>query len=160
MPKGVVACMVGIVFIQVGRQNTRTRQAEETGERRSVNSVLGSSNSYTGSKAVFVGWLRIVCGVGAILFGFVFLVFGAFLASLMHRCERRLRRWHSCVATDNTSWRQISRSPVGWCWLWHGNCGMAIVAWQLWQRLSYKTGCSEKETRLLLCRKRCSCSQY
>ncbi len=76
----LVGCIVGIVFIYIGRQNIRTQRADESGKRRAVNALLGSSNSYTGSKAVFVGWIRILCGVGAIIFGFVFLVFGAFLA--------------------------------------------------------------------------------
>ena len=76
----LLGCLVGIIFIYIGRQNVRTQRAEESGKRRGVNALLGASNSYSGSKAVFVGWVRILCGVMAIVFGFVFLVFGAFLA--------------------------------------------------------------------------------
>lgn len=74
------ACAFGVVLIYVGRQNIVTRQAEESGRRRVTNAALGGSNSYTGSKAVFVGWMRILSGIVVIVFGFVFLAYGAFLA--------------------------------------------------------------------------------
>lgn len=77
----LIGCIVGIIFIYIGRQNIITQQAEESGKRRKVNALFGASNSYTGSKAVLTGWIRVLCGVGAIVFGFVFLFFGAFLAT-------------------------------------------------------------------------------
>ncbi len=37
-------------------------------------------NTYEGSKAVMVGWIRVICGVCAIIFGIVFIFVGPFLA--------------------------------------------------------------------------------
>jgi len=41
-----------------------------------VNQASGTSNAYTGSKAVMQGYVRIAMGVGAILFGVAFLFIG------------------------------------------------------------------------------------
>ncbi len=79
---GVCAAMsvVGVILIVTGWYNIRTATAEESGKRRHVNRALGRSNNYEGSSAVLLGWVRVVCGVGAILFGIVFLFVGPFLA--------------------------------------------------------------------------------
>ncbi|MBK8179402.1 MAG: hypothetical protein IPK67_11040 [Planctomycetes bacterium] len=74
-----VCLALGAYLILVGRNNIRTREAEETGKRAALLSALGKPTSMSGKKAVAMGWLRIVLGIGAILFGFVFLAFGAFL---------------------------------------------------------------------------------
>lgn len=75
-----VASLVGVILILTGLQNIKTRTAEESGKRRLVNKALGQSNTYEGSKAVMIGWVRVISGVGAILFGIVFLIVGPFLA--------------------------------------------------------------------------------
>jgi uncharacterized membrane protein HdeD (DUF308 family) len=75
-----VACVVGVIFIITGIANIQNKTAEESGRRRSVNKLLGNSNTYEGSKAVTVGWIRVICGVGAIIFGVVFIFVGPFLA--------------------------------------------------------------------------------
>jgi len=41
---------------------------------------LGHSNTYEGSKAVMLGWIRVICGVCAIIFGIVFIFVGPILA--------------------------------------------------------------------------------
>ena len=76
-----VASIVGAILIFTGIQNVRTESAEESGKRRLVNKALGASNTYEGSKAVQIGWIRIVCGIGAIIFGVVFIFVGSFLAN-------------------------------------------------------------------------------
>ncbi|MBM3972393.1 MAG: hypothetical protein FJ302_21415 [Planctomycetes bacterium] len=75
-----VASLVGALFIFIGLQNIKTKTAEESGKRRLVNKVFGQSNTYEGSKAVLIGWIRVICGVCAIIFGVVFLFVGPFLA--------------------------------------------------------------------------------
>jgi hypothetical protein len=75
-----VATIVGAVLIYIGRQNIKTRTAEESGKRRWVNGALGMSNTYQGTKAVLIGWMRVICGVCAIIFGIVFIFVGPFLA--------------------------------------------------------------------------------
>lgn len=75
-----VASIVGAILIGVGVQNIKTQTAEETGKRRLVNKVRGKSNTYEGKSAVIMGWVRVGCGVAAILFGAVFLFVGPFLA--------------------------------------------------------------------------------
>ena len=72
--------LVGAILIATGLHNIRTQTAEETGERRLVNRVLGHSNTYEGSKAVMLGWIRVICGVCAIIFGIVFIFVGPILA--------------------------------------------------------------------------------
>ncbi len=74
-----VCLAVGAWMIVVGRRNVRTRTAEESGKRAALLTVLGKSTALAGRKAVWMGWLRIVLGIAVIAFGFVFLVFGAFL---------------------------------------------------------------------------------
>ena len=78
---GILAvCLAfGAWMIYVGRHNVRTREAEETGKRAALLSVLGKSTSMKGRSAVATGWIRIIVGLIAIAFGFVFLFFGAFL---------------------------------------------------------------------------------
>ena len=78
---GVLAfCLVfGAWMIFVGRKNVRLGTAEETGGRAIFLKALGKSTAMQGRRAVFVGWSRILVGALAIAFGFVFLVFGAFL---------------------------------------------------------------------------------
>lgn len=76
-----VCIAVGAILIHVGRQNIETQTAEESGKRRLVNKALGRSNTYTGAKAVRIGWARVACGIGAILFGIVFIFVGPFLAN-------------------------------------------------------------------------------
>jgi hypothetical protein len=73
-----VAVVAGAFMIAVGRHNIRTQAA--TAKRTIVNSIRGTSNSYEGREAVRLGWLRIVMGCGAIIFGIVFLFVGPFLA--------------------------------------------------------------------------------
>ena len=76
-----VASLVGALLIFTGLQNIKTKTAEESsGKRRLVNKALGQSNTYEGSKAVTVGWIRVICGVCAIIFGIVFIFVGPFLA--------------------------------------------------------------------------------
>ena len=75
-----VGSIVGALLIFTGIQNIRTRTAEESGKRRLVNKATGASNTYDGSKAVLIGWVRVVCGVGAIIFGITFIFVGPFLA--------------------------------------------------------------------------------
>ena len=77
-----VASVVGVMLILVGRVNIQTRTAEETGRRRMVNRALGRSNTYEGDKAVMMGYVRIVIGVCAIIFGIVFIFVGPFLANV------------------------------------------------------------------------------
>lgn len=45
-----------------------------------MNSLLGRSNTYKGATAVSVGWIRVICGIGAIIFGIVYIFVGPFLA--------------------------------------------------------------------------------
>jgi len=68
------------MLILAGVQNIKTQSAEESGKRRIVNKAVGQSNTYEGSKAVMIGWIRIVLGVCAIIFGIVFHFVGPFLA--------------------------------------------------------------------------------
>lgn len=71
---------MGVILILVGMDNIKTQTAEESGKRRLVNKALGQSNTYEGSKAVMIGWMRVICGIGAIIFGIVFIFVGPFLA--------------------------------------------------------------------------------
>lgn len=73
--------IVGVLLILSGINNIRTRTAEESGGRRMVNEALGRSNTYRGTKAVLVGYLRVVMGVFGIIFGIFFLFVGPFLAN-------------------------------------------------------------------------------
>lgn len=75
-----IASIVGLILILVGMDNIKTQKAEESGKRRLVNKALGQSNTYEGPKAVMIGWIRVICGVGAIIFGIVFIFVGPFLA--------------------------------------------------------------------------------
>ena len=75
-----IAIVGGGVLIATGLANVRTRSAEESGRRRLVNRAAGRSNTYSGSSAVMLGWLRVVLGVAAIIFGIVFAVMGPMLA--------------------------------------------------------------------------------
>lgn len=75
-----VTSIVGALLIFTGFQNIKTRTAEESGKRRLVNKAMGASNTYDGSKAVLIGWVRIVCGVFVIIFGVTFIFVGPFLA--------------------------------------------------------------------------------
>ena len=77
-----IACSIlGSVLICLGRLNIKTEIASETGRRRLVNQALGRSNNYEGSKAVLVGWIRIICGAGLIIFGIFFVFVGPLLAN-------------------------------------------------------------------------------
>ena len=75
-----VTSIVGVILIMTGLANIRTRTAEESGKRRTVNKVLGRSNTYEGSSAVLIGWIRVICGICVIIFGIVFIFVGPFLA--------------------------------------------------------------------------------
>ncbi|MCE2792880.1 MAG: hypothetical protein ACK493_02895 [Planctomycetota bacterium] len=72
--------VVGVILMLSGLHNIQTQNAEESGKRRLVNKALGQGNSYTGSKAVLVGWIRIISGGCAILFAFLFLIYSLFFA--------------------------------------------------------------------------------
>ena len=74
-----VCILFGAWMIFIGRANVRTREAEETGSRAAMLAALGKSGEMKGHSAVWMGWIRIVIGVVAIAFGFVFFFFGAFL---------------------------------------------------------------------------------
>jgi len=74
-----VSLVFGIIMFAAGIHNIKTQTAEESGKRRAVNKLLGASNTYEGKKAILVGWVRIACGVGAIIFGIVFLFTGPVL---------------------------------------------------------------------------------
>ena len=78
---GILAiCLVfGAWMILVGRHNVRSREAQETGKRAALLSILGKSTSMQGRWAVVTGWVRIAVGVAAIVFGFVFFFLGAIL---------------------------------------------------------------------------------
>lgn len=75
-----ILSLVGVIFILMGLENIKTQTAEESGKRRLVNRVLGQSNSYEGSTAVMMGWIRVISGAGAIIFGVVYIFVGPFLA--------------------------------------------------------------------------------
>ena len=75
-----VASVVGLILILTGVHNIETETAEESGKRRLVNKALGQDNTYEGSNAVMLGWVRVIGGVGAIIFGIVFIFVGPFLA--------------------------------------------------------------------------------
>lgn len=77
-----IGMVAGLLFIAGGINNIQTRQAEETGRRRLVNRIAGRSNTYTGSSAVTIGWVRILCGILAVIFGIVFSITGPVLAGL------------------------------------------------------------------------------
>jgi len=79
---GMCAIMwvVGAILIFTGLQNIKTKSAQESGSRRLVNKAFGKSNTYEGSKAVSIGWLRVICGVCLLIFGIVFIFVGPFLA--------------------------------------------------------------------------------
>jgi hypothetical protein len=70
------ALLLGVWLIYVGLTNVRTQTSEETGSRRRVNNALGTSNSYTGGKAVLQGWIRVGMGIAAIAFAIWFVLFG------------------------------------------------------------------------------------
>lgn len=72
-----VAIVVGAVLVVTGLSNVRTRSAHESGSRRLVNRATGRDNTYSGSSAVMLGWLRVVLGVAAIGFGIVFALTGS-----------------------------------------------------------------------------------
>ena len=76
----IVTSIVGAILIFTGKQNIRTQTAEESGKRWLLTKALGQSNSYEGSKAVSIGWMRIICGVCVIICGIVFIFVGPFLA--------------------------------------------------------------------------------
>jgi len=67
----IVAIVLGVGLIVAGLANVRTRTSEETGVRRRVNEAAGTSNTYTGTKAVIQGYVRLASGV-AILFGIAY----------------------------------------------------------------------------------------
>lgn len=76
----MAVCLVfGSWMIYAGRLNVRGEVAEESGKRALFLKMMGKSTAARGRMAVIMGWGRIVCGVLAIAFGFVFLLFGAFL---------------------------------------------------------------------------------
>jgi hypothetical protein len=75
-----IAMVIGSILIAIGRSNIKTQTAEESGQRRTVNKLFGASNTYVGRKAVMMGWMRVVLGCAAIIFGIVFLFVGPFLA--------------------------------------------------------------------------------
>ena len=75
-----VASVVGLILILTGVYNIKTETAEESGKRRLVNDAMGQDNTYEGSNAVMLGWVRVICGVGAIIFGIVYIFVGPFLA--------------------------------------------------------------------------------
>jgi hypothetical protein len=67
-----VAIAVGVVLLVTGLANIRTRSAQESGRRRLVNRATGRDNTYSGSSAVMMGWMRVLLGVAAIGFGIIF----------------------------------------------------------------------------------------
>lgn len=75
-----IAIVVGGLLIATGLANVRTRSAQESGGRRLVNRATGRANTYSGSSAVLLGWLRVVMGVVAVGFGIVFAFTGPMLA--------------------------------------------------------------------------------
>jgi uncharacterized membrane protein len=76
-----VASVIGALLILTGLRNIKTRTAEDTVKAGLVNKLLGQSNTYEGSKAALLGWIRVICGVCAIIFAIVFIFVGPFLAS-------------------------------------------------------------------------------
>jgi hypothetical protein len=74
--KFVVAIVLGVGLIFTGLANVRTRTSEETGVRRRVSEAAGGSITYTGTKAVIQGYVRLASGVAAILFGIAYLFIG------------------------------------------------------------------------------------
>jgi len=73
------ALAFGIWLVYVGRLNVKARLAQESGQRGLFLLLMGKSREVSGRMAVFMGWARIVTGVGLIAFGFVYLAFGEFL---------------------------------------------------------------------------------
>lgn len=73
---GIGTILVGAFIAWTGMQNIRTRTSEETGRRRTVNKVVGRSNTSTGSAAVTQGRIRVGAGIAMALFGLVFLFTG------------------------------------------------------------------------------------
>lgn len=78
----VLCSISGVILILTGLGNIRTQTADAGGARAwgSKNLVAGQNYRYTGSRAVRLGRLRIFCGIGAIIFGVVFIFVGPFLA--------------------------------------------------------------------------------
>lgn len=66
-------------MIHVGRLNVLARTAQESAKSALIMTLLRQSTEKHGRSAVITGWIRIVVGVFAIGFGFVFLFYGAFL---------------------------------------------------------------------------------
>ena len=75
-----ICTVVGTILIISVIHSIKTKTAEESGRRRLVNKALGRSNTYSGSKAVSIGWMRVILGICAIIFGIVFIFVGPFLA--------------------------------------------------------------------------------
>jgi hypothetical protein len=73
---GIIAVVVGLGVLALGRFNLATGTASETGVRRLSNRALGKSNDYTGGKASAAGWVRILLGAALIVFGVVFAIAG------------------------------------------------------------------------------------
>jgi hypothetical protein len=63
---------IGALLILAGVNNIKTKSAEETGKRRIVSQMIGRNTSYEGRKAVSIGYMRVICGAGMILFGIAF----------------------------------------------------------------------------------------
>jgi hypothetical protein len=73
---GIIAIVVGLGVLALGRFNLATGTASETGSRRLTNRALGNSNEYTGTMASMSGWTRIVVGAALVVFGVVFMLAG------------------------------------------------------------------------------------
>lgn len=75
----LIAEVVGVILWMVGRQNVKSRTARETGSRAAIMKATTGSSEMSGGMAALTGYSRMAAGVLAIVFGFVFLIFGAFL---------------------------------------------------------------------------------
>ena len=60
----IAMLVIGPLALMSGIYNVRTRTAEESGKSWLVGKALGMNTSHTGNKAIFMGVVRIIAGLG------------------------------------------------------------------------------------------------
>jgi hypothetical protein len=75
----IVGVVGGLWLLIVGVRDIRRGTAEESGSRRWVNKVRGASSTYTGGRAAFLSWARVIGGVALIILGVLVYVYGPLL---------------------------------------------------------------------------------
>lgn len=73
---GLLAIVIGPGLVFVGRGNVLTRSSSETGTRRLASRAAGGTGEHTGGMAAAQGGVRMLLGVGLIVFGIVVIVLG------------------------------------------------------------------------------------